>query len=168
MAERPDASPAPASRAGALRWCRSRSRRRRPARPSSWAAAGQLVADIDMASSGPTAGVGRGGPTSTPVLRVAPIDVAIDLLGAAVWRRSHGGADQRHRPEHAAVSAPRRADPSTSTPSTSAARSTTSTTPSSTARPTSPTRARRYEEELHDELALITAAEGRTLALFTS
>ena len=66
--------------------------------------------------------------------------------------------------------AARPAGPATSTRSTSAARSTTRPTPSSTAPRTCPTRgAATYEAARHDELeALIVAAGGRTLALFTS
>ena len=108
-------------------------------------------------------------------------------VGDASTTRARGGADRRgpgaqrglwDKRTAVLTSAtvplrlPERVGPQPTAPtcSTSAARSTTASTPCSTAPPTCPTRATpAFAGQSHDELeALIAAAGGRTLALFTS
>ena len=128
-----------------------------------------MIDDLDDVSDVPRQprGVGRG-LGRLPGAQVAPVDVAEVLRGCG-----------RGRPTAMLTSATipsglgerlGLAPGDRSTCSTSAARSTTRTTRSSTARPTCPIPAarptrRRCTSELE---ALITAAGGRTLALFTS
>ena len=132
-------------------------------------AAATLAEDVDAALVTPEGAVawvgGRAGP--------APARGRAARRGAGAQRgrlvEAHGhphhrhGADQPPRPGGAA----RRRRP---TCSTSAARSTTRSTRSSTAPPTCPTRASRPTRPgcTPSSQALITAAGGRTLALFTS
>ena len=107
------------------------------------------------------------GSPESPRLEIAPLDVGPQLT-EGVW-------DARRRSSRAQPS-PRRSPPASGwsptgwTWPTSGAPSTTSTTRSCTARCTCPIRVRTgYRAGVHDELAsLITAAGGRTLALFTS
>ena len=108
-----------------------------------------------------------GGPEH-PRLEIAPLDVT-KILDAGIWSRRTAVLTSATIPP-ALTRGRRHARTGPSTSSTSAARSTTPSRRSSTARRTSPTRDRRcVTRPSHDEIAaLIRAAGGRTLALFTS
>ena len=106
------------------------------------------------------------GPAHAPVLKRGA-GRRRRAAGRSAVGHGHRRAHQRHHPARLPGGS---ASPARATSSTSAARSTTSTRRCSTARPTCPTPATpTYEPAMHDELeALIEAAGGRTLALFTS
>ena len=130
-----------------------------------------LIDDVDVAAEiGEHLVAWVEGPAHAPVMKVAPVDVA-GILADAICGTSgtEPRAHQRHHPP--APPRPPRPGRRAATPSsTSAAPSTSPTTPSSTAPPTCPIPGTPdYEHAMHDELdALISAAGGRTLALFTS
>ena len=132
-------------------------------------AATALLDDLDaVAAPGDADVLWVEGPEHARSLRVAPVDVAA-LLAERLWARRTAVLTSATHPARLRPP-PRPAAAAASTCSTSAARSTTRPTPSSTAPPTCPTPAPpATRPALHDELgALIDAAGGRTLALFTS
>ena len=135
--------------------------------PSSWRPGCRNRSTSRSATARATSRSSRGGPDH-PRLEIAPLDVG-PVLANGIWSQRTAILTSATIPASLAASR-RAAGRRSSTRSTSAARSTTSTTRCSTARCTCPTLARRSSPPaVHDEIAaLITAAGGRTLALFTS
>ena len=150
----PERRPGGDAHAGRCGWCSPPARSSRTSAPSSRSTANEVV--------------WVEGTDANPVLRVAPLDVADLLQGAAVGQ-AHGRAHQRHPP--AAAPEPPRGRPRPRSPSSM------SGSPFDyeahallyCAAHLPDPRHPGYVEALTDELGdLIEAAGGRTLALFTS